>query len=179
MISQNKSGRQGSYMKKKIALTLIFSLFLCVFQTASVSASSINPDNNIISTSVEYFEDGSYNVIELYENNNGISLFSSVKAATRTVTRYSSSGEALCALKLVATFSYDGSTVSCTSTDCTKYSYNNSWSVENITTSHSSTSTSKASATANCNFVNKLLGITVKSISASVTINCDVNGNLS
>lgn len=169
-------------MKKKLLLTtIILSLILFLLPTQFVSAASI--DSNINSSkiiAIEYLDDGSYLVTELYENDNDdIALLSTVKAANKVVTRYSSSGEALCALKLTATFSYDGSTVSCVGTTHTEYSYDDAWSVEDVTTSHSSSSTSKASATGNCNFVKRFLGITTNRISASTTIYCDVNGNLS
>lgn len=167
-------------MRKKLSITLVFTLILCLFQTTPAFASTLKSNENTNSSTIEYFEDGSYIVTELEQNiNNGISPLSTSKTGTKTITYYSSSNEALCALKLTATFSYSGSTVSCTSTNCTKYSYDSAWSVEDVTTSHSNTSTTKASATANGTAVKRFLGIKIQSAALSTTIYCDKNGNLS
>ena len=166
-------------MKKNFLIILALSLILCLLPTNFVSAASANDDTVSSSTYIEYLDDGSYWVTEIEQDNSEISLLSSDKVGAKTTTYYSSSDEALCALKITATFSYDGSTVSCVGTKITKYIYDDSWSIQDVTTSHSSSSTSKASATASGKFVNKFLGITVKSISASVTVYCDKNGNIS
>jgi hypothetical protein len=166
-------------MKKKISLILAISIIFSLLSVSSAFASSANYNTNASDSYIEYLDDGSYFVTEIEQNNSGISLLSSEKVGSKTTTYYSSSGKALCALKITGTFSYDGSTVSCVGTKSTKYVYDDSWSVENVTTSHGNSSSTKAYATAGGKFVNKLLGITVKSISASVTVYCDKNGNLS
>ena len=167
-------------MKKKISLILVISFIFGLLSVNLVSASSANYNVNSSDAYIKYLDDGSYLVIEFEQNDdNGISLLSTNIGGSKTITHYNSSNEALCALKLTATFSYDGTEVSCVGTKCTKYSYDSSWSVENVTTSHSSTSTTKASATGNADFIKRILGIKAKTVPVSTTIYCDKNGNLS
>lgn len=179
-------------MKKKLTTILSLILIICLFPASIVSASpivSVSPvekSDNIISSSIEYLEDGSYIVTEIYEdnnNNNNVSLLATsttkYKTVTGTVTRHAASGESLCALKLTATFSYDGIIVSCTNKSYTKYVYDSSWSVENVTLSQGSTSTTTCFAKVSSNFVKRTLGIMVKSIANSIIFTCDKNGNIS
>ena len=166
-------------MNKKFTLLLSLVFVFCFLTNISVSAApftdySVNSSNSYI----EYLDDGSYFVITL-ESNDGTATLSTNKVGTKTTTYYSSSNVALCALTISATFSYDGSTVSCVGTQYKTYSYDDEWSVENIVTSRNNSSTTKASATASGNFVMRSLGIKVKSIPTSTTIYCDKNGTLS
>lgn len=167
-------------MKKRITLIIALLLTLCLLPINRTYASSVNYNVNKSNSYIEYLDDGSYFITEFDQSNgNEISVLSTNKSGTKTITYYSSSNEALCALKLTATFSYDGSIVSCVGAKYTTYSYDSAWSVEDVTTSHSNTSTTKASATANGTAVKRFLGIKIQSAALSTTIYCDKNGNLS
>lgn len=166
-------------MKKIFILTLA----LMMFATPANLATSAAKENNTISCSdntyIEYLEDGSYLVTTLDPIDEGISAFATTVTRSKTFTHYSSSNEALCALRVTGTFSYNGSTATCTNVTYAKIVSDDAWSVENVTTSHSTTSATKVSATAKGDFIYRVLGIKIKTVPASVTIDCDKNGNIS
>lgn len=162
-------------MKRKLAFILSIVFIFCFATNFSVSAAQ---QADSAETDIVYFEDGSYLVTTL-ETDSGISLFSSTQTGIKTATYYNSDNVAACALRVTATFSYDGTTVSCTSVQDVSYTYVSGWKVENVTTSKSAASTTKASATAKGNAVQRVLGVAVVSKPISVTVYCDKNGNIS
>lgn len=167
-------------MKKLFSLILAIALVFCVFSNIPVSAASVaDCPENLSDSYIQYLDDGSYFVVTLETDSSNISALATTKTGTKTTTYYSPSNEALCALRIVANFSYNGNTVSCTGTSYNTYSYNSLWTVENVTTSHSGLSTNRASATANGNAVQRILGIKIKTAPCSVTVYCDKNGNIS
>ena len=98
-------------MKK--TLILLFSFLFIWTSTFPVKASEIQP---IDSTDIiEVFDDGSY--IESFTEENIIitlSRSSSTKSARRTYTYKSSTGKTLWTITVTGTFSYSGSSSSCT-----------------------------------------------------------------
>lgn len=175
-------------ISKKISAALMAILFLtCMIQHQMVFAGSTEKNNipkeRIISSSTQYYDDGSYTVIELsIIDNSDDSLFTRDThsiTGSRTATHYDSSQNKLYALKVYGTFLYNYSTVSCSGRSYQTYIYDNAWTVENVTTSAAGSGTTKASATASGTAKKHLLGITVQTASISVTVYCDKNGNLS
>ncbi len=169
-------------MKRKTLLSVVLTVVMCFLQINTVYALQSTHNNELVSsiTSIEYFNDGSYIVTEIIQSTSNYAKgAATTTTGTKTKTYYSSSNVALCALKITASFSHNGSTVSCVGTSHTEYSYDNSWSVQNVTTSHGNSSSTKAYGKASGYFVKKILGITMNTISTSVTVYCDKDGNLS
>ena len=100
-------------------LTLLFSI--SVFVSAE--------DYTI--TEVEYLEDGSYFIttVSEYTNYNISTLFakSSSKTKTKSTGYYNSNGDAYWTASITATFTYNGSTASCTSVSKSTTIYNSAW----------------------------------------------------
>lgn len=176
---------------KKISAVLMAIIFLaCMIHPQMVFAGSteknIIPKERIISSSTQYYDDGSYTVIELsiidnpdIVNDSSFTRDTHSITGSRTATHYDSSHNKMYALKVYGTFLYDNSTVSCSGRSYQSYIYDNVWTVENVTTSAGGSGTTKASATASGTAKKHFFGITVQTASISVTVYCDKNGNLS
>jgi hypothetical protein len=74
---------------------------------------------------------------------------------------------------LTGTFTYNGSTSSCTAASCTTTIYNSAWSEQSV-----NAYTSGASANADVTMVRKFLFITVETVSIFLTMSCDKDGNV-
>lgn len=119
---------------------------------------------------IEYFEDGSYIVTELREST--ITTF-----ATKTVNQskashsYDSNNKKEWTVILNATFSYTGSSATCTKATVSYNIYNDAW---KVTSSVASKSGNKATGT----FTIKkyVLNVPIKSINRTLTITCSNTG---
>lgn len=138
---------KGEKMKKTITITLIIALISCILMSIPVSAKTT--DNT--ERTIEYLENGDYieTVITDDNLNSSISLYAT-NTITKTKTTYfkSSSGAVLWSVAIKATFSYNGSTSTCTSCSHSTTSPGASWFIK--TSSHSksgNTATAKATAT--------------------------------
>lgn len=175
-------------MRKISVIVLAFLMLLFTICVPSVFAGDEYNNNlsaeNIISTTKEYYEDGSYDIIVLSEIINESDNSSPTRTTysitgSRTVIHYDSSHNKLYGLKSTGTFFYDNSTVSCHGRSYQSYIYNSEWTVENITTSAGGAGTTKASATASGTAKRHYLGLTIQTASISSTVYCDKDGNLS
>lgn len=155
----------------------IFAFVISVVMLLSVCVvSAYAQDEAIIqSETVEYLEDGSYIVTVLtVEEENIISRATSSKTGSKTVTIYNDDDEAMVVMKLTGTFTYNGSTATCTNAS-TSYTLNSSnWKV-------TSAVASKSGNVAKGDFVAKryLLLVPVQTVTASPTITCTASGVLS
>lgn len=153
-------------MKRFIFLMVTVCLFVAVLPMngQAVVLSENNED-------VLYLDDGSYITIEINDVN---SRAISSKTASKTYTYCNSSGVVQWKAVLNGTFSYDGTTATCTASICTVSISNDNWYVISKTTS-------KNGGTANAELTMGLrhLGITTKRESITMRLTCDKNGNLS
>lgn len=159
-------------MKKSIAFTLIFALISCTLLCIPVSAKTT--DN--IERTIEYLDNGDYieTIITDDTLDSGISLYAT-NTITKTKTRYykNSSGTVLWSVAIKATFSYNGSTSTCTSCSHSTTSPGASWYIK--TSSHSkSGNTATAKATATHSTISGSADYT-----RSVTIKCSATGVVS
>lgn len=117
------------------------------------------------------FEDGSYAVIEVVAY--GTRAAKSVDGS-KQYTYCDSDGTVRWKAVLNGTFTYTGSSSTCTSSSCSVTTYSSEW----YTISKSA---SKSGNTANCSVTmgKKVLGTVVDKMSASLSLKCDANGNLS
>lgn len=151
----------------------LFSIILiCIlFTTLSFNVAAAENSNNIVSTDYEYLSDGSFYKTIIYEEN---ILSRATHTSSKITTFYNADKEAMWYVKVTGTFSYNGSTSKCTSATANAGSYVNTWRIASKSASHSG-STAMATATAERLFV----GVTVETLTKSVSLSCDKNGNLS
>jgi hypothetical protein len=159
-------------MKKTLALTIIIALISCTFFSIPVSASTINNTESFI----EYLDNGDYieTIITDDTADSGISVYST-NTITKTKTSYykNSSGTVLWSVAIKATFSYNGSTSTCTSCSHSTTSPGASWSIKSASHSKSgNTATAKATAT-------HTTATDTLEYTRSVTIKCSATGTVS
>lgn len=143
-------------------LTLIAMLIL--FVPTYVSAEQNNGETI-------YFEDGSYIVTTITEAQ---SRAATGKSGAKTSTYYGNDGTAHWKATLSGSFTYDGSSATCTSSSCSVTIYNNSW-----YTLSKSASKSGNSAFGSATMGYKVLGITTNQVTRDISLTCDKDGNLS
>jgi hypothetical protein len=152
-----------------LVLSLISALVL-------VSATSIfaTEEETVVT---EYFPDGSYLEVAVADESSPFSLFSatSTKSGSKTATYKNSAGDSLWSVKVSGTFSYNGTTASCTSSSVTATSYSSYWSIASKSASKSG-NTATATATAN---QYSSFGIVIATVTYTVNLTCSANGTLS
>jgi len=154
-------------MKRFLSMALVSVLLVVAFLPINTYAStSTQADENII-----YFEDGSYITIEL---TCAETRASGTKTGSKTYRFNNSNGVEQWRAVLRGTFSYTGSSATCTAASCDVTISNSSFYVV-------SKDVSKSGNAALCELVmgKKLLGITVSKDTINMQITCDANGNLS
>ena len=152
-------------MKKSLCILLSAVLAMSFF-TLPCSAVAAEESANIT-----YFEDGSYVIERIMDFQ---SRASGTKTGAKEATYYESSGTAVWKAVLNGTFSYTGSSSSCTASSVSITIYNSSW-----YTISKSASKSGNTAYGSVTMGYKMLGITVNEISKNLSLTCDANGNLS
>ena len=154
---------------KRIILTI---LSLILLFNISIPSNAQVPITS--SFEVDYLGDGLYG-ITTYEISNDFSTYAtSTKTATKKYTIQNSDGENLAMFKLRATFSYNGSSATCTSATYSTEIYDDNW-------SFTEASATKSGGTATGTFTAKCVKffITVQKVEKTITLTCDKNGNIS
>ncbi len=149
---------------------------LFISMTAFIMLLGINPvkamENNTME--IEYLDNGYY-----YETFTEIldpisTRATSTRTAKRTTNCKNSSGNIVWAVSLTASFTYTGSTSSCTSADVSTTVNYSSWKISNKSASKSG---NKATATATGK--EYFLGIVINTLTRNVALTCDKNGIIS
>ncbi len=148
-------------MKRAISLLLAVLLMAAVFPM-NIFASN---DETI------QFADGSYIVVSVFSAE---SRASQTKTGSKSYTFYGEDNVAEWKAVLTGSFTYTGSSSTCTSSSCNVTVYDSAW----YTISKSS-GKSGASATADITMGKKLFGVTVREVPISIVLSCDANGKLS
>ena len=153
-------------MKRTVSIGLVILILLNVF-VCFASA------QNKTTETIEHFEDGSYGVICI---KTVFSLFASKSSITRTkeYKYYDSSNNLDWKASITATFTYNGTTASCTNVSKSTTVYDTSWKC-----TASSCNKSGATATGDFTFKQYVSFIPVKTINKTLTLTCDKNGNVS
>ena len=153
-------------IKKKLFIAFLVTI-ITVLQPLAVMADS----STSLNVSREYLSDGSYFETIIESNSN---LKKKKKNATKTTTYKNSNGESLWYAKVTASFYYDGGTSSCTSSSASGGSYVSTWKILSKSSSRTG-NVGSATVTAGSYYV----GILIGTITETVTLACDKNGNLS
>ena len=150
------------YCVKITALVLLVALLL----PYAIFSASATTEHDVIQ-----FEDGSYITIEI----TGMDTRSaSTKTAKKTYRYHNNDGVEEWKAVLNGTFSYNGTSSTCTASSCTVSITNTAWYVISKTATKSSNM-----AYANLTMGKKVLGIVTDRKSISMKLTCDKNGNLS
>ena len=156
---------------KFITALLLSSALIC----AAIPSQSLQAQT--VTITKEAISDDLYCVTELVETSgSGIQPFSATqtKSGSKTQRYVNSSGTTLWYVTVHASFTYNGSTSSCTSADVTAESNSSSWKVTNKS-SWKSGNTGYASATGH---QYNILGMETNTLSRTVSISCTKNGTL-
>jgi len=156
-------------IKKTVLSALICFMFANCF-SLPVYASEVK---NNVSTDIIYYENGDYVTIEIESITSDIRSTTN-KSYTKTYTYRDSDGVAQWDYKLTASFSYNGSSSSCTPVTDSYSIYDNNWHMD----SHSCYRDGNR-AVGSFTMKRKTLGITTKTISDTVTLTCSPNGSIS
>lgn len=152
-------------MKKYLACAI--ALLLLVLCPINVMADKNDPKTE----TMIYLENGDYITVTLSESS---TRATNTKSGSKTYTYYSSSGTTEWKAVLTGTFTYTGSSATCTASNCNVTLYNSAWYVVSKTASKSGNK-----ATADVTIGQKWLGITVNKESVSILLTCSANGTLS
>jgi hypothetical protein len=133
-----------------------------------------------VKSEITYMDDGSYYVTTVNEStpniipSNMLQAASSTKTSTKRTTYYNSSGDSLWYVQVTGTFTYNGTTSSCTGSIVSAASQVSAWVISSRSTSRSGNQ-ALGSATAK-----RYNGLTVaQTVSKTVTITCSKTGALS
>ncbi len=160
-------------MKKvlSIILTLLLMISLCLFAFAETT-------DHIVSSTVDVYSDGSYGVTTITESVAVSTVSTNAPRATKpgsiSYSHYDASNVLLWKVTLNATFTYNGTTATCTSATPSYTVYGSAWKVTKSTASHSG-NTATGSFTAK----RYTLGIPVETVNKTLTLTCSPSGVLS
>ena len=128
-------------------------------------------ENTSHSVDIIYLEDGSYITVETQLIQTRVAY---TRSANRVYTYNNNNGEEQWRAVLSATFTYNGTTSTCTASSCNVTITNTSWYEVSKTVGKSGNT-----ATAELVMGHKFLGITVQKETLNMSLTCDANGNLS
>lgn len=160
-------------MKKLITTLLISVLFIstvfCIPAHAAVASENTQ-------TTIELLENGDYiETVISYVTDKGFdysTYATQTKTGKKTSSYRNSSGTVLWSVSVTGTFSYNGSTATCTSKSHSATSYSSNWSIKSV-------SSTKSGNSATANAVTTCRGATgTTDYSMSVTLKCSANGTL-
>ncbi len=158
-------------MKKLISFCLAF---IMMFSVLAISIYA-EDDAAVIFENIEYLDNGYYVVDTLTEEDVNISArATSTKTGSRSFIIYNEDDEALVTLTLRATFSYNGSSATCTSATASYTIHNDAWKVPTATASRSGNV-----ATGTFTAKHYVLFIATQTINETITITCSKTGVLS
>lgn len=149
-------------MKRLVCLCLVIFSILFMFPVISYADDSAlggqpGDDFYIVVTTQEY-----------------ITRSSNTRSGNKIYTGYSGDNSVAWEIILSASFKYDGTTSSCTSSSCSVIINDNSW----IAASHSS-SKSGNTAYGTATLKHQVLGVVTSTSTHNLSLTCDKNGNLS
>lgn len=161
-------------MKQKMIITFLLSFIVLTASTENVYAME-KPAQEVLVQKTQ-LENGDSLVITMNidTTKSGLLRTTYERTASKTVSYKNSSGATAWTFTVNGTFTYNGSTSNCTkATD----SYNVSISGWSCSSASSNTGGNKAIGTVKMNYYS--IGVLLQTITETVTISCDANGNIS
>lgn len=152
-------------MKKAISLITVLVLVLGLLPY------SANATANTKTEDIIRLDNGYYLVVEIVSVENRAT---SIKSGSKVYTCKDSNGAEQWRATLSGTFTYTGTSATCTSSGCTTSVSNSSWYEVS-----KSAGKSGSSATAEVTMGEKFLGITINKETVSMKLTCSVTGSLS
>lgn len=149
-------------MKKLCSIILVLLCFLC--SSINVSAKD--------TSDIVYLEDGSYLIIETSDKIS--TRANNTKSGTKTISHYSDDDEKLWDATIRGTFTYTGSSSTCTAATISYNIYNDNWKITSATADKSSNK-----AIGNVVAKRYVLGIPIKTVEQIITLTCSATGVLS
>lgn len=150
----------------KQILSLVLSIVLLFSMAGTVFATE-----NSNTTEIVYLEDGSYLVIETIQS---MARSNDTTSGFKRITGVDTDGVTRWRAILTGSFTYDGTTATCTDSSVTTYVYASNW-YEVSKTAGKSGNTATGSVTMG----RTVLGITVAKETYNMTLTCSANGTLS
>lgn len=151
--------------KKMVSMALACLMVICLLPLQAGAAESVEK--------VTRYEDGSYTVITV-QTESAVTRATNYRNGSKDFRHYDSGNTLRWKATLTATFSYNGSSATCTAVNSFNVTiYNSDWSVGSKSTSRSG-NTAYGYLTMNRKIVGGTQGVPV-----TVTLSCDKNGNLS
>ena len=153
-------------MKRLFSMVLVIVLLMTLLPYKAYATTNVQISENVI-----YLDDGSYIIVELTWMEGRAS---GTKTGSKTHRFYNSDGVEQWRAVLRGTFTYTGSSATCTASSCDVTISDSSYYVV-------SKNVSKSGNAALCTLVmgKKFLGITIDKDTVNMSITCDANGNLS
>ena len=151
----------------------IFSLFSTVILlfTLCINVTATDRSSN---TYIEYFNDGSYITTTISEVSS-ISVYSSnSKSGTKTTTYTGSDGDVKWEATLRGTFTYNGTSATCTSSSITHSSKDSNWKITSATASKTNNK-----AIGDITAKQYAFGIPMDTVNITIILTCSANGTLS
>ena len=152
------------YMKRVAVVMMALCLLVCSIPFAAYAM----PEENVV---IEYLADGGYIVTRVADS---MTRIANTKSRELTKAKYDDGGNLDWQIVFTATFTYDGVTARCTSTDLDVTIYDSSW--YQISAYHNR---GAAQGYANVQLGRKVLGVTVEKPSYYLSLNCTPDGNIS
>lgn len=150
-------------MKRLLSMALAVMLVFCSLSVFAAAAEE--------TVETVYLEDGSYLTIQTITYD---TRASGSKSGSKVYTHHGSNGDDIWKATLSGSFTYNGSSATCTSSSVDVTIYNSAW-----YTVSKSASKSGNTATASVTMGEKRGGVTVTTLPISLSMSCDKDGNLS
>lgn len=151
-------------MKKIVSVLLSLIMVLSIAPTVFATQES--------STYTEYLDDGSYLVITIETER--LSRATNTITGKKTATYKDNNDETLWTATLKGTFSYTGSSATCTASSITYSITDDAWKITSATASKSGNK-----AIGNVTAKKYVLGISLKTVEKEITLTCSASGTLS
>lgn len=139
---------------------------MLIFPAAHASA-----QNKTDSLEIIYLEDGGYILVEISDEYN---MSRAVATKSKNYTRYNGDDEIQWKITLTGSFTYNSTSATCTSCNCTVTIYHDIWYTDSKTSWANGNT-----AYATVEMARKLLGVTVQRETIDLTLACDTHGKFS
>ena len=162
--------KQMYEIERKKAMKQITSALLSILLIISlVSFTNAKTIENHEVYTTEYYDDGSYGITTITIVSS--KAFNSTKTASKSYNHYSASNVLLWTITLTATFTYNGSTASCTNATPSYTMYATTWSVTKSNATYSGNT-----ATGNFTVKRYNMFIPVETVNKTLTLTCSPSG---